>query len=111
MDLEIFSFMDAYSDYNQIPMCRKDEESTSFTLEFSTFCFKMISFGLKNAGATFQRLMNKIFKNQIRKNLEVYVDDILVKSLREEDHPKDLEETFQNLQRSRITIKPNKCTF
>lgn len=55
--------------------------------------------------------MNKIFEDQISKNVEIYIDDILVKSSRKDDHPKDLEETFRNLREVGIKIKPNKCTF
>lgn len=68
---ELLSFMDAYSGYNQIPMNKHDEEKTSFISEIRTFCYTKMSFGLKNAGATFQRLMDEIFKNQVNRNVEV----------------------------------------
>jgi hypothetical protein len=68
-------------------------------------------FGLKNAGATYQRLVNAMFKNQIGRNVEVYVDDMLVKSLKSEDHLSDLEETFDVLRRYRMKLNPAKCAF
>lgn len=86
LGFEIFNVMDAYSRYILIPMSKRDEESTSFTSEFGNSYFKMMSFGLKNVEAIFQKLMDKIFENQIGRNIEVYLDDILVKSSKEEDH-------------------------
>ena len=68
-------------------------------------------FGLKNAGATYQRLMNKMFTHQIGKNVQVYVDDMLVKSLREGDHLDDLQETFEILQSYNMKLNPSNCVF
>lgn len=68
-------------------------------------------FRLKNAGATFQRLMDKVIKDQIGRNIEVYVDDILVKSMETDKHWKDLEETFDKIRKAGIKLKPEKCTF
>ena len=68
-------------------------------------------FELKNAGATYQRLMNKIFAHQIRKNVQVYVDDMLVKSIREEDHLDDLKETFDTFYSYNMKLNPSKCAF
>ena len=77
---ELLSFMDAYSGYNQIPMHIPDQEHTSFITDRKLYCYKVMSFGLKNAGATYQRLINMMFKEQIGRTIEVYVDDMLVKS-------------------------------
>ncbi|XP_072076434.1 uncharacterized protein [Arachis hypogaea] len=74
------SFMDAYSGYNQIPMHRPDEEKMTFITPGRIYCYRVMPFGLKNAGATYQRLMNKIFSELIGKTVEVYVDDILAKT-------------------------------
>ena len=82
--------MDAFLGYNQIKMEEADQEKTSFVTNQGLFCYKVMPFGLKNAGATYQRLMNKMFTQQIGRNVQVYVDDMLVKSLREEDHLGDL---------------------
>ena len=68
-------------------------------------------FGLKNAGATYQRLVNKVFKNQIGRNMEVYVDDMLVKTPEEADHLEDLEEAFNNLRIHQMKLNPSKCAF
>ena len=68
-------------------------------------------FGLKNAGATYQRLMNKMFANQIGTNVQVYVDDMLVKSRRKDDYLKDLKETFDTLRSYNMKLNPSKCLF
>ena len=71
--------MDAFSGYNHIKMEEVDQEKTSFVTSQGLFCYKVMPFGLKNARATYQRLMNKIFVHQIGRNVQVYVDDMLVK--------------------------------
>jgi hypothetical protein len=91
---ELLSFMDAFSGYNQIYMEEADQEKTAFITDRGLYCYKMMPFGLKNAGATYQRLVNMMFRNQIGKNVEVYVDDMLVKSIRATKHIEDLQETF-----------------
>ena len=91
---KLLSFMDAFLGYNQIKMNKEDQERTSFVTSQGLFCYKVMSFGLKNARATYQRLMNKMFVHQIGKNVQVYVDDMLVKSLHENNHLDDLQETF-----------------
>ena len=68
-------------------------------------------FGLKNAGATYQRLMNKMFTHQIGRNMQVYVNDMLVKSIREDDHLNDLQETFDTLWSYNMKLNPSKCVF
>jgi len=68
-------------------------------------------FGLKNAGAMYQRLVNKVFESLISKTMEVYVDDIITKSVKEADHVRDLEETFKLLRTYVMKLNPNKCTF
>ena len=77
---ELLSFMDAYTRYNQIPMYEPNEEHTSFIPYRCLYSYKAMSFGLKNAEATYQRLVNGIFKDLIGKLMEVYMNDILVKS-------------------------------
>ena len=68
-------------------------------------------FGMKNAGATYQRLVNKIFSRQIGRNMEVYVDDMLVKSKEEDTHLDDLKETFATLRQYQMRLNSSKCTF
>ncbi|KAL5550984.1 hypothetical protein UlMin_001160 [Ulmus minor] len=94
---ELLSFMDAYSGYNQIRMHEEDQEHTAFLTNHGLYCYKVMPFGLKNAGATYQRLVNKMFKDQIGKTMEVYMDDMLVKSLKAEEHIQNLKETFEIL--------------
>ena len=108
---KLLSFMDAFSGYNQIKMKEDDQERTSFVTSQGLFCYKVMSFGLKNAGATYQRLMNKMFTHQIRRNMQVYVDDMLVKSLCEKDHLDDLQETFDTLRSYNMKLNPSKCVF
>ena len=89
--------MDAFSGYNQILMAEEDQEKTAFVTSQGLYCYRVMSFGLKNAGATYQRLVNQMFKKQIGRNVEVYVDDMLIKSRKEEDHLDDLRETLNTL--------------
>ena len=93
----LLSFMDGYSRYNQIRMGKGDHDKTFFTTDRGLYCYKMMPFRLKNAGATYQQLVKKIFVKLIRKTMEVYVDDLIVKSFVIADHIKDLEETFDIL--------------
>jgi len=74
------SFVDAYSGYNQIQMYPLDQDKTTFMTEGENYCYKVMPFGLKNEGATYQRLMDKVFKDLIGNTIEVYVDDMVVKS-------------------------------
>ena len=87
---ELLSFMDAFSGYNQIKMDPTDEVHTSFIITFSTYYYKVMPFGLKNAGATFQRMVTEVFKPQIGRNMEVCVDDMIVKTKVAADHLSDL---------------------
>ncbi|KAM1798093.1 hypothetical protein ACFX12_032194 [Malus domestica] len=108
---ELLSFMDAYSGYNQILMNPSDQEHTAFTTDRGLYCYKVMPFGLKNAGATYQRLVNSMFAEQIGKNMEVYVDDMLVKSKHADQHITNLSEIFTILKRYRMRLNPNKCAF
>ena len=91
---KLLMFMDTFSGYNQIKMVEEDQEKTAFITSQGLYCYKVMPFKLKNAGATYQRLVNKIFNRQIGRNMEVYVDDMLVKSKEELAHLDDLKETF-----------------
>ncbi|XP_072090416.1 uncharacterized protein [Arachis hypogaea] len=105
------SFMDAYSDYNKISMHQPDEEKMVFIMPGGTYCYKVMLFGLKNAGATYQRLMNKIFCDLIGKMVEVYVDDILIKTIKTDDLISNLESVFTALRRHGMRLNPLKCAF
>ena len=78
-------------------MAEEDQEKTAFVSSQGLYCYKVMPFGLKNAEATYQRLVNQMFEKQIGRNVEVYIDDMLVKSKEEEDHLDDLKETFNTL--------------
>ncbi|XP_039687848.1 uncharacterized protein [Medicago truncatula] len=108
---KVFSFMDGFSGYNQIKMAPEDREKTSFITPWGTFCYKVMPFGLINAGATYQRGMTTLFHDMIHKEIEVYVDDMIVKSITEEDHVKYLQKMFQRLRKYKLRLNPNKCTF
>ena len=105
---QLLSFMDAFSGYNQIRMDEADQEKTSFVTSQGLFCYEVMPLGLKNAGATYQRQVNHMFRPQIRRNVEVYVDDMLVKSLDEGKHLDDLQETFNTLRRYNTKLNPSK---
>ncbi|CAL8130625.1 unnamed protein product [Prunus armeniaca] len=101
---QLLSFMDAYSGYNQIMMHEDDKVKTSFNIRRGTYCYKVMPFGLKNTGATYQRLVNKIFKEQIGKTMKVYVDDMLVKALKRADHIENLAEAFSLLRKYNMKL-------
>jgi hypothetical protein len=87
--------------YHQIPLAKADHPTTTF----------ITSFGQKNTGATYQRCMQFYFKGQIGRNLEVYLDDIIMKSWQSNTLITDLEETFNNVKCYNIELNPEKCTF
>ena len=83
---QIFDFLDAFRGYHQVMMSEEDQAKTTFITEYGLYCWKVMPFGLKNAGATYQRMVNAMFINQIGRNMEIYVDDMLIKSERRCDH-------------------------
>ena len=100
--------MDAFSGYNQILMDEDDQKKTSFITNQGLYCYKVMPFGLKNARATYQRLVNCMFFHRIRRNVEVYVDDMLVKSKDEANHLDDLKETFSTLPKCVFAVASGK---
>ncbi|KAG9447255.1 hypothetical protein H6P81_013383 [Aristolochia fimbriata] len=108
---EALSFMDGSSGYNQIWMDPKDEELTAFRTPKGIFCYKVMSFGLKNAGATYQRAMQNIFDDFLHKRVECYVDDLVVKTKQRSDHLLDLRAVFERLRRFQLKMNPLKCAF
>ena len=103
--------MDAFSGYNQIMMHLTDQDKTSFITRQGLYCYKVMPFGLKNAGATYQRLVNKLFKQQIRRSMEVYIDDMITKSQMTDQHPEDLRQTFQVIRENQMRLNLAKCAF
>jgi len=105
----ILNFLDAYSGYNQIHMYPTDRKKTTFMTDSDNFYYEVMPFGLKNAGATYQRLMDHVFHDMI--NVKVYVDDIVVKSDSCKQYVADLKEVLQALRQHRMRLNPDKCAF
>ncbi|GKC00897.1 reverse transcriptase domain-containing protein [Tanacetum coccineum] len=92
-------------------MAKEDEEKTTFITSQEIFFYFKMPFGLRNVGATYQRLVDKAFHKQIGRNLEVYVDDLVIKSRTEDEIIRDIEETFKTLREINMKLNPKKCTF
>ena len=108
---KLLTFMDAFLGYNQILMKEEDQEKTAFVTSQGLYCYKVMPFGLKNVGTNYQRLVNQMFTKQIGRNMEVYVDDMLVKSREAKTHLADLQEAFDTLKRYKMKLNPAKCLF
>ena len=96
----MLSFMDGFSGYNQILMAQEDMEKTTFIIEWGTYCYRVMSFGLKNAGATYQRAATTLFHDMMHRDVKVYVDDMIVKSRGRADHLAALERFFERFENS-----------
>jgi hypothetical protein len=108
---ELMSLLDCYSGYQQIWMKKEDEPKTSFITPSGTYCYLWMPEGLKNAGGSFSRMTSKVLCTQIGRNVLTYVDDIIVKSTKQENHIVDLQETFANLRKAGLKLNPEKCVF
>ena len=108
---ELLCFLDCYSSYHQISLKEEDQIKTSFITPFGAYCYTTMSFGLKNTGASYQRAIQRCLQDQIGKNVEAYVDDVVVKSKTANNLITDLEETFQNLKKFQWKLNPTKCIF
>ncbi|GJQ94179.1 reverse transcriptase domain-containing protein [Tanacetum coccineum] len=104
-------FLDAYKGYHRIQMAESDEEKTAFHTSQGVYCYTKMPFGLKNASATYQRLVDKAFDSQVGRNIEVYVDDLVIKSQTEAEMLRDIDETFRTLRKINMKLNPKKCTF
>ncbi|KAI5334812.1 hypothetical protein L3X38_024945 [Prunus dulcis] len=107
----LLSFMDAYSGYNQIFIHPEDQAHTSFITDRGLYSYKVMPFGLKNAGATYQRLVNHLFAPLIGNTMEVYVDDMLVKSRTADQHIPNLSAMFTIIKQYKMRLNPTKCAF
>ena len=107
----LLSFMEPYPGHNQIPMHVPDQEHTSFITDHGLYCYKVMSFGLKNVEATYQLLVNMMFKEQIGKTMQVYMDNMLVKSKATVDHVAHIFDTFVVLRKYRMKLNLLKCAF
>jgi hypothetical protein len=108
---KLLFFMDAYSGYNQIPMDKNDRRHTTFMTEGANYIYNVIRFGLRNAGATYQRMMNIVFKNEKGDMLEVYMDDMIVKSAEDSHQRCHLESVLARARQYNMRLNPKKCTF
>jgi hypothetical protein len=103
---ELLSFLDAYLGYHQISLAINDEEKTAFITPFGIFCYTKMAFSLKNRGGTYQKCVHIILKAQIGRNVEAYIDDIVVKSKKQGDLLDDFKETFDNLRKYNMMLDP-----
>ena len=108
---KMLSFLDAYSRYNQIPMAASHMNKTAFITDDANYFYRVMPFGLKNAGATYQRLMDKVFSHLMGQCVEVYVDDMVVKSPSHHQHAKDLSTVFSALRQYNLHLNLDKCVF
>ena len=105
------SLLDAFQGYHQIPLIAEDQEKMVFITPVGNYHYKVIPFGLKNAGSTYQRMMTRIFELQIGESIEVYIDDMMVKSKLMPNHVRDLDDVFGILRKYRLCLNASKCSF
>ena len=105
------SFLDAFQGYHQIPLATNDQEKTAFVTPVGNYHYKVIPFNLKNAGSTYQWMMTKMFKLQLGKNVEIYIDDMVVKRKLVFEHLADLSNVFEILRRHKLRLNASKCSF
>jgi hypothetical protein len=110
-ECEHLCFLDAYSGYHQIKMKESDQFVTLFITSFGIYCYVTMSFGLRNVGATYQRCMQHVFGDRIRRTVEAYVDDIVVKTRKADDLVDDLRIVFDCLRANGVKLNPEKCVF
>jgi hypothetical protein len=108
---ELISLLDCYSGYHQIWMKKYDKPKTRFITPSGTYCYLRMPEGLKNAGGSFSRMTSKVLSTQIGRNVLTYVDDIIVKSMKQENHIVDLQETFANFKKAGLELNLEKCIF
>ena len=105
------SFLDAFQGYHQIYLVAEDQEKTSFITPKGNYHYTVMPFRLKNVGATYQRMITRIFKEQISETVEVYIDNMVVKSRRNEEHIHNLVKVFEILRQHKLHLNANKCAF
>ena len=105
------NFLDTFQAYHQIPLALDDQERTTFVTPIGNYYYKLMSFGLKNVRATYQRIMTRMFEPQPGKSIEIYMDDMVVKSKLESEHINDLSNIFEILRRHKLQLNAFKCSF
>jgi hypothetical protein len=108
---ELMRLLDSYSGYHQIWMKKEDEPKTSFITPSGTYYYLRMPEGLKNAGGSFNRMASKVLSSQIGRNVLTYVDDIIIKSTKQQNHIVNLQETFANFRKACLKLNPEKCVF
>jgi hypothetical protein len=108
---KLLSFLNAYSGYHQINLTINDEEKITFNAPFGIFCYTKMTFELKNRRAAYQKCIHIILEPHIRRNVEAYIDDVVVKSKKCGDLLDDLKETFDNLSKYKMMLNTKKCVF
>ena len=105
------SFLDVFQGYHQIPLARDDQEKTAFVTPVENYHYKVMPFGLKNVGSTYQRMMTRIFESQLGKNIKIYIDNMVVKSKVVSEHLGDLGNIFEVLRKYKLRLNASKCSF
>ena len=105
------SFVDAFQGYHRIPLALDDQEKTAFVTLIGNYHYKVMPFGLKNAESTYQRMMTRMFESELGKNIEIYIDDMVVKSKMVSEHLGDLQAIFQILKKYKLRLNASKCSF
>ena len=105
------SFLDAFQGYHQIPLALGDQEKTVFVTPIGNYYYKVMPFGLKNVGSTYQRMMTKMFEPQLGRNIGVYIDDMFVKTKVVSEHVEDLMNIFEILRKNKLRLNASKCSF
>ena len=105
------SFLEVFQGYHYIPLALNDQENTAFVTPTGNYHYKVTSFDLKNAGSTYRRMMTRMFKPQLGKNMEVYIDDMVVKSEVVSEYVGDLENIFKVLRKHKLRLNASKCSF
>ena len=103
------SFLDAFQGYHQIVLAPVDREKTAFISPDANYHYKVMPFRLKNAGTTYQLMMTRMFQEKIGCTVEVYIDDMVVKS--KQEHIEDLQGVFEVLWQRKLRLNAEKCTF
>ena len=103
--------MDAFQGYHQIPLALDDQEKIVFVTPIGNYHNKVMPFSLKNAGSTYQRMMTRMFESQLGKNIEIYIDDMVVKSKIVLEHVGDLRAIFEILRKYKLRLNASKCSF
>ena len=105
------SFLDVFQGYHQIPLALDDQEKMTFITSIGNYHYRVMPFGLKNVGSTYQRMMTRMFEPQLGKNIEIYIDDMVLKSKLESEHVSNLGNIFEILRKHKLHLNASKCSF